>query len=159
MMHSNELTNLARDVTGLAQTLGYPVNPPYQGAKPHKTVGTASSSEMQIFWEQYWPFLSCIDGFNIDGYSLLGLGSYHNEQNGLVEYNEGLATALSGDKAEKKFILIGTSGTDWFVFNLQNHSWESRDRIAIDEVYESFEGLENLVKSIISRIKEANDIC
>lgn len=158
MMQSNDLAEAVREVTDLAEKLGYPVNPPYQGTKPIHAFSSVLDGESENFWSQYFPFLSGVDGFSIDGYSLFGLDSYRDEKNGIIEYNKELASANNTEGTSNKFILIGTSGTDWYVYNLIDNAWESRDRIAVDEVYESFTTLTGLIKNIMARIKDANDL-
>ncbi|PKC36261.1 hypothetical protein V462_10400 [Pantoea ananatis 15320] len=157
-MLDTEMSGVINNTVDLAQKLGYPVNPPCKEPKPVEGITGDLKAELQSFWSQYLEFVASVDGFSIDGFSIFGLASHGDELNGLAEYNAELSGTESAEEGNRGFIWIGTSGTDWYVYNIPANSWEIRDRIAIDEVYDSFTNFRDLLMSILNRIKEANDL-
>jgi len=157
-MLDTEMSGVINNTVDLAQKLGYPVNPPFKEPKPVEGLTGDMKAELQSFWPQYLEFVAGVDGFSIDGYSVFGLASHGDEHNGLAEYNAELSGTESAEEVKREFIWIGTSGTDWYVYNIPANSWEIRDRIAIDEVYNSFTNFRDLLMNILNRIKEANDL-
>lgn len=110
---------------------------------------------------QYNNFVSLMDGFSIDDFSVYGIESYRDENTSLFEFNdeqaiidehaEGLAV-----EAMATLLVTGTSGTDIFVYDVNTHKWEARDRVAIADTYESYGSLADFLDGVINRIEEAN---
>jgi len=153
-MLDTEMSDVINNTVDMARKFGYPVNPPCKEPKPVEGLTGDMKAELQSFWPQYLEFVAGVDGFSIDGFSIFGLASQH----GLIEYNAEISGTQSAEKGNREFIWIGTSGTDWYVYNIPANSWEIRDRIAIDEVFDSFTNFRDLLISISNRIKEANDL-
>lgn len=155
-MSNNELNRVLDELALVSKQLGYQVYPGYIGEQPRYDFGRSIGQDLHDFWTQYLEFVSTMDGFNIDGFSFYGVKSYHGEHNCLLVFNDELKGIDDG--VIPGLILIGTTGTDWFVFNTFKQTWECRDRIAIDDIYESYADLSGLLNSVTERIKAANDI-
>ncbi|WP_061324114.1 YrhA family protein [Serratia rubidaea] len=156
-----ELPVILKEISSLATELGYPKNPGFNDAEPKHDFGRLIGYGPQDFWHQYMAFVRGIDGFSIDGYSVYGLKNYSDEHNELFEYNDELTTI--SQKAPSAYvdsydnlIVIGHNGTDTFVYDIQSKKWDMRDRIAIDEAYESHDSFESFLSSVVNTIIENN---
>ncbi|QKJ85203.1 hypothetical protein PMPD1_0220 [Paramixta manurensis] len=158
-MVKKTLASVAEELKIIAKTLGYPANPGNTGKHTSLMAIEETGANLDDFWQQYLALMALIDGFSIDGFSIYGLRSYRNEHNNFFEYNNGASrTNEPNTKESASLLLIGSTGTDLFVYDMSSERWEARDRIAIDEAYESYASLAELIESITLRIKNANQL-
>lgn len=158
-MSDIDLDKVICSLKELAGTLGYPVNPGFSDPRPDFDFGRDIEYGPFEFWTQYDAFVSRMDGFSIDGFSVYGMKNYQNEHNSLFEYNNELKRVDAfTEGAADALIFIGGTGTDVFVYDTITSRWEVRDRIAINELYETYPALTEMLYGVASRICEINDL-
>ncbi|AHK18292.1 YrhA family protein [Yersinia similis] len=157
------MRNIVDDLSRVGKILGYMIHPKFTGHVEQHDFGRGIGAVQPDFGDQYLEFVSLMDGFIIDGYSVYGLSNYDEVHNELFEYNDEQtnilreAPELVVDEINY-LIFIGSTGTDSFVYDVRTHKWEVRDRIAIDEAYESFDSLVEFLAAQLARIKADNDL-
>ncbi|MBH1930860.1 YrhA family protein [Serratia rubidaea] len=152
------------DIKGLVHSLGvntsYVIEPGYTGDIPSIKSTEKQRPLIVNFWSEYHPFLKLMDGFDIDGYELYGISNKSADGNEKINIESAnrLSSKLSNDYDEQleNLVIIGGNGTDIFVCDLQSKKWDVRDRIAIDEAYESHDTFESFLSSVVKTIMENN---
>lgn len=156
------MSDIVKELQELAELLEYPVYPGFTANLPHYDFGRKIGSQQHDFWVQYGQFIRLMDGFQIDGIRIYGLENHgKSKYNRLIEYNDELT--LISQKAPNAYvesydhlIVIGNNGTDTFVYDVRTQKWDMRDRIAIDESYESHDTFESFLSSVVKTIQENN---
>ncbi|BFI71972.1 YrhA family protein [Yersinia pseudotuberculosis] len=150
------MTDIEKAVTtfqAYRAAIGYPKIPPYEGEVIEYDFGRKIESNQPDFWTQYHEFLRLSDGLAADGVYFYGIACEGKLiGNRLIDNNDALRDGDMYDESMDGLIAIGSSNSDIFVYDTNTHKWESRDRIAIDDINESYDTLAELIDSQLQRI-------
>lgn len=133
--------------------IGYPPIPPYEGELTKYDFGRKIEHHQPDFWAQYHELLRLSDGLAADGVYFYGVACDGKlAGNRLIDNNDALRDGDMYDDSMDGLIAIGSSNSDIFVYDTRSYKWESRDRIAVDSINESYDTLADLIASQSQRI-------
>lgn len=93
--------------------------------------------------EEYMEFLTKVNGFDFNGYCIFGFSSQKNDYLDLIEQNE----FFHSNKELRKYIFLGTSDLNWYVFDLEKKSFYETD--ASETIWETFSNFSDLLEKIL----------
>lgn len=150
------MTDIKKAVTTFQSyraAIGYPEIPPYEGQPVEYDFGRKIGSNQPDFWTQYHEFLRLSDGLAADGIYFYGIACEGKlAGNRLIDNNDVLRDEDMYDESMDGLIAIGSSNSDIFVYDTKTRTWQSRDRIAIHDINESYATLAELIVSQLHRI-------